>query len=93
MRWILVLLTMLFFNSASAKDAGTDSTDHAEKLHNAKCTACHTTEVYTRNNRRINSLAALKNQVKRCEVPANTNWKPEETDAVIDFLNKKYYKF
>ena len=93
MRWILISIALLLSNPLFADPTNNKTMNHAEKLHNAKCTHCHKSEMYTRKNRQINSLGALKNQVRRCEAPANTNWKPQETDAVIEFLNKEYYKF
>lgn len=61
--------------------------------HEANCTSCHDDSVYTRDNRMINSLPALKAQVARCEANLNTGLFPEEQAAVVDFLNRKYYQF
>jgi len=57
------------------------------------CYKCHTDEVYTRKNHFIKSLKALKQQVSRCKNNANAPWFDEDTSAVVQFLNQKYYKF
>lgn len=61
--------------------------------HAANCTSCHDDGVYTRDNRMIDSLPALEAQVARCEANLNTGLFPEEQAAVVDYLNRKYYKF
>jgi hypothetical protein len=67
---------------------------HGEELHNDKCVSCHGTDVYTRENRRVTSLAALSSQVNNCmKGPAKANWTVSETNAVIEYLNTKFYKF
>jgi cytochrome c553 len=82
----------LFVSSAIAAD--NKSMAHAEKLHSEKCMSCHKTDVYTRKDRRVTTLPALKNQVENCmKGPAEANWSKTETDAVVDYLNQKFYKF
>jgi len=78
---------------------------HAEsangaKLHGENCVACHTSMVggdgsglYTRTNRRVNSLAALGTQVRRCRDNLGLTWFDDQVQAVVDHLNTKYYKF
>ena len=66
---------------------------HGEQAHNNHCYKCHTDEVYTRENRFVKSLDALSKQVVRCKDGSNIPWFDEDTDAVVQFLNKKYYLF
>ncbi len=66
---------------------------HGEQAHNNHCYKCHTDEVYTRENRFVKSLDALSKQVVRCKDGSNIPWFDEDTDAVVQFLNKKYYRF
>jgi hypothetical protein len=61
--------------------------------HAANCTSCHDDSVYTRDNRMVNSLPALEAQVARCEANLSTGLFPEEQAAVVEYLNRKYYKF
>lgn len=59
----------------------------------SKCNQCHGTEVYTRKDRKVNNLAKLEAQVRRCDSNLNTNWFDDEIIDVTAHLNKAYYKF
>ena len=50
-------------------------------------------KVYTRDDRFVKSLSALGKQVVRCKDNTGAPWFDEDTDAVVYFLNEKYYKF
>ena len=63
------------------------------KLHTEHCYKCHTETVYTRDSRFVKSLDALSKQVVRCKDNLGIPWFDEDTDAVVHFLNEKYYKF
>ena len=74
--------------------ADADAQFQGEVLHSEKCTGCHGTEVYTRENRRVSSLTALDKQVNICmKNAAKADWTPEQTTAVVEYLNSKFYKF
>ncbi len=62
-------------------------------LYEKNCTRCHSTEVFTREDRGIKSLEGLKNRVKQCTVAAEVKWVDEDINSVADYLNKNYYKF
>lgn len=79
--------------SAMAESASKDTMTHGEKVHKAHCYKCHTDQVYTRENRFVRSLDALSKQVKRCKENTGAPWYEEDTGAVVQFLNNKYYKF
>jgi hypothetical protein len=49
--------------------------------------------VYTRENHFVKSLEALSKQVVRCKDNTSAPWFDEDTEAVVHFLNEKYYKF
>lgn len=70
-----------------------DTMNQGEEAHKEHCYKCHTDEVYTRDNRFVKSLDALSKQVVRCRDSNNVPWFDEDTDAVVQFLNTKYYKF
>lgn len=67
--------------------------EHGNKMHQEHCYKCHTEAVYTRDNRFVKSLDALSKQVVRCKDNTGAPWFDEDTDAVVHFLNEKYYKF
>ncbi len=66
---------------------------HGETMHNNHCMKCHTDQVYTRDNRFVKTLNALGKQVRRCKDNTGAPWFDEDTDAVVHFLNTRYYKF
>ena len=66
---------------------------HGEAALKEHCYKCHTDSVYTREDRFVKSLDALSKQVERCKDGSNIPWFDEDVDAVVQFLNKKYYRF
>ena len=85
------LFLLLAHNRALAAD--NQSPVHGEKMHNNHCFKCHTDQVYTRDNRFVKTLNALGKQVERCKNNTGVPWFDEDTEAVVDFLNTRYYKF
>lgn len=79
---------------AAAESAGSDpdSVD-ASALYQQNCTNCHGPEIYTRADRRIESLEALHTQVRMCDQNLELRWFDDQIDAVADLLNRKYYNF
>ena len=73
---------------AQAADA-----ERGKKLVTENCVACHDDSVYTRKQRRVNSLDDLKKQVKRCEFNLDLAWFDEDISAVVSYLNSTYYRF
>ncbi len=66
---------------------------HGKKEYNNHCLKCHTDQVFTRKNHFIKSLDALKKRVVRCKNANNILWFDKDTNAVVQYLNQKYYKF
>jgi cytochrome c2 len=71
-----------------------------EELHAKNCVSCHTSMVggngstlYTRADRRVNSLDQLITQVNFCETTLELRWFEEDVMAVVEYLNRNYYKF
>lgn len=92
---MLLFLLVISFSTASCAndDEVTDIIAHGEEAHNNHCYKCHTDEVYTRENRFVKSIDALSKQVVRCKDGNDIPWFDEDADAVVQFLNKKYYRF
>gem|GEM_PF-678800 len=59
----------------------------------SQCLNCHGTEVFSRPDRKVKSLAELESQVRRCDANLPTNWYDDEILDVVAYLNKTYYKF
>jgi mono/diheme cytochrome c family protein len=89
---ILATLALLavpgFPSTTQAADAA-----HGEKLHAGHCTTCHDDGVYTRKERRVDSLSALDAQVRRCDANLEKHWFDEDISDVVAFLNQRYYHF
>ena len=64
-----------------------------KKLHDANCTTCHSTSVYTRPDRKVKSLAALNKQVTSCTHMAQVTLSEDEQKSVVEYLNRQFYKF
>jgi mono/diheme cytochrome c family protein len=73
---------------ASAADA-----QRGHALHEKHCTACHGSEVYTRPDRRVTSLAGLRKQVNRCKHTLEVQWFDDDVEDVVAYLNQTYYRF
>lgn len=90
----LATLACCSFLANADKGAELDKQFEAgNKMHAEHCYKCHTETVYTRENRFVKSLGALGKQVVRCKDNTGVPWFDEDTDAVVHFLNEKYYKF
>jgi hypothetical protein len=63
------------------------------RLHDASCAGCHGAEVYTRKNRLVQSLPALKRQLESCNHMAKKRFSPAEARNIIKYLNDQYYHF
>jgi cytochrome c2 len=94
-RILLFTVALLPGTASFAADIG-----HGEKLLEANCKSCHVAMtggdgslLYTRPNRRVDSLAKLESQVRRCESNLELKWFEEDVEDVVQFLNKNYYKF
>ena len=81
---VLALLALTSANVAAADPAALVQRD---------CMSCHGNEVYTRKDRMVNSLDALRHQINRCHQATGKNWTPEDVEAVVQYLNRGYYKF
>jgi len=86
-------LSLMIFSSFAYAEKDVELYEHGEEAHEKHCNKCHTSSVYTRKDRFVNSMAALSKQVKRCSKGNKIAWFDEDADAVAHFLNEKYYKF
>jgi len=82
------LISLLAASGAQAGDAG-----KGQQLVEANCLRCHGSEVYTRPDRKVSSMAGLKKQVQRCELMLGLTWFDEDIGNAATYLNQAYYKF
>lgn len=64
-----------------------------KRLHDAKCMSCHDTRVYTRKDRQIKSLEALKQQMESCGHMAKIELAEPEKQSLVNYLNTQFYRF
>ena len=86
-------LLLVILLSAGARAALPGDSAAGKRLHDASCTGCHGTEVYTRKNRLVRSLPALRQQLEGCNHMAKKSFSPTETQDIIKYLNDQYYHF
>lgn len=86
--YCVVAALVLYLGSLQAADI-----DNGDDLHFSNCTGCHDASVYTRDNRRVRSLAQLGTQVRFCKDTLELTWFDDEVEDVIGYLNKTYYHF
>jgi mono/diheme cytochrome c family protein len=91
----LALLFTVLSGTAMAADIA-----RGKSLHDDNCVECHVSiqggdgsGIYTRPDRRIDSLPALRSQVKRCKNSMGVSWPEDQIDDVVAYLNSMYYKF
>ncbi|MGC1180584.1 MAG: hypothetical protein ACLQF1_20075 [Methyloceanibacter sp.] len=85
------LLILLMPSSAYAELPG-DSAD-GKRLHDANCMGCHDTGIYTRKDRLVRSLDALKKQLGGCSHMVKKEFSAIETQNIIKYLNDQFYQF
>ena len=86
--FVLLLFTVSFAISANAADLTNGGLLHAEK-----CTSCHDSAMYTRENKIIQSLPRLGTQVRFCKDNLGIAWFDDEVEDVVGYLNSNYYHF
>jgi cytochrome c2 len=83
---LLLLISAMPFVEAANIDAG-------RTLHEAKCTGCHDSSIYTRPNNIVHSFSSLENRVKFCDVATQAGLNEAQIDDIIAYLNDSFYKF
>ena len=92
---LIALITIIGFLPSWASA----NPQRGKDLHDANCMSCHASltggaanTIYTRSDRRVNSLDGLKSQVERCNSTVGVSWDNKEITDVVDYLNKNFYQ-
>jgi cytochrome c5 len=64
-----------------------------KRLYDASCTSCHDASVFTRENRHVKSLDALRSQVQTCGHMAKQDFSPQQLRDLVKYLNDQFYRF
>lgn len=70
-----------------------ETVSRGQLLHENHCTTCHESVVHIRSDRRAKSLKALEGWVAHWASEQKLGWGPEEIGDVVEYLNRRYYKF
>ncbi len=90
---MVVLRVVMMAGVVAAAAALPLAAEEAEQLLAEQCSRCHGSETYSRPERRMNSLAELRTQVRNCELMLGLSWFDPEIDTVTAHLNRRYYHF
>ena len=90
---LLLPTIALTFLALSAHAAVPGDAAGGKRLHDANCTGCHDTAVYTRKDHRVRSLDGLKQQVENCTHMAQKEFSPAERQDIVKYLNDHFYRF
>ena len=101
MRMLLVAAVLLLPATAAAQAIPKADTAAGKRAYDeAKCGACHDklmsgdgNRIFTRENRRIASPAALSKMVRFCIDRTGASLFPEDADHIAAYLNSQFYKF
>jgi len=88
---LIFLFTFPFYASAQSILFG--DYEKGSKLYKNSCTTCHDSSVYTRKDRKINTINGLEKQVERCSNSLRTSYTDDQNGDIVKFLNDDYYKF
>jgi mono/diheme cytochrome c family protein len=89
---ICVSLCVLLVSSAYAASSPGDSAN-GKALLEANCMACHQTDIFTRKDRQVQSLDALKQQLVACSHAAKKDFTASEMQDLLKYLNDQFYHF
>ena len=89
----LLLALALPVGVAAADDSTHGNAERGARLHAMHCVSCHDDGVYTRADRRVQSLDGLVRQVRACNRNLDAGLSSGEVDDLIAYLNQRYYRF
>jgi mono/diheme cytochrome c family protein len=89
---LCVSLLILLTPSGYAASLPGDSAE-GKRLYDANCMGCHDTSVFTRKDRLVQSLDALKKQVTSCSHMAEKEFSASEMQDLLKYLNDQFYDF
>jgi mono/diheme cytochrome c family protein len=90
-----ILCTSILILSMVSADAAALPGDSAEgkRLLDANCMKCHQTDIFTRKDRQVQSLDALKAQLVTCSHAAKREFSASELQDLLKYLNDQFYHF
>jgi cytochrome c2 len=99
-RAIIATLGLLLPSLAFAQAMLLGDAKHGQKLHEAKCVACHVQQyggdgsgMYKRADRKVRSIEGLMARVAGCNRQVNAGFSTDDINDVVLYLNQTYYRF
>jgi mono/diheme cytochrome c family protein len=89
---IYTSLSILLAPGAYAASLPGDSAN-GQRLLDANCVTCHQTDIFTRKDRKVQSLDALKEQLVACSHAAKKDFSTTEMQDLLKYLNDQFYHF
>jgi len=94
MKRILLALVLVFgVHNTFADTMLLGDAKKGEAIHQAHCTACHTSTAYTRPNHTVKSIGGLVGRVNGCNSNLGLNLSQDQENDIVKYLNDTYYKF
>ncbi|MCW8919167.1 MAG: cytochrome c [Gammaproteobacteria bacterium] len=100
MKHLTIVALLLGGLCASHTYAVAADASRGARLHGEQCVTCHAArfgnhgnDIYTRADRRVQSLHGLQQQVNRCKNNLQIVWFDEDVNDVVDHLNTTHYRF
>ena len=89
----ILIAPVMTFLAVSAHAAVPGDCAEGKRLHDANCTGCHDSSVYSRKDHKVRSLDGLKKQVENCTHMAQKEFSPAERQDIVKYLNDRFYRF
>ena len=93
MTLISLMAGSLLLTSVAIAEEAPNAANGQKLFNESRCLECHSVDLFTSINRKVNNLAGLENVVRRCDANLSTNWFDDQILDVVAYLNKAYYKF
>lgn len=78
---------------ARLEPATVETQSLGQVLYENSCTACHESAAHISARRAVKSLSALRAEVAGRADGARLQWRADEVEAVVGYLNSRHYKF
>lgn len=79
--------------AATSGQGSEGQVDLGQMLYKNHCTSCHEDNAHLRESSKVNSPADLRKWVLHWSSDMELKWQGEQLDAVVDYLNRQFYKF
>lgn len=89
---LLAALSIAVLQQIPAAAQSADA-ERGRLLYENHCTVCHESVVHVRDDRKVDSRAALLGYVARWQDYLGLGWSAEEMNDVRAYLNEQYYGF